>query len=143
MIHAESSVDSPSRDHAEATPPPTEEIVGGIANVFRYVNQVFADLFRLFSLEVHRVGLTLMWMVTLGAMAAMLMVTAWLGLMAALLLWAVSLGLTWVSAIVVMALVNLVMAAIVMFFSMHLSQNLLFPATRRQIDPDPPRVAAS
>lgn len=135
-------MDSSPKEFTETAPPASEEIVGGIVNAFSSVQQVFADLFRLFSLEVHRVGLTLSWMVTLGAMAAMLMVAAWLGLMLALALWAVSLGLTWISAIVVMALVNLITAALVMIFSMYLSQNLLFPATRRQLEAAPTRMDA-
>lgn len=134
-------VSSP-KEFTETAPPASEEIVGGIANAFGSVQQVFADLFRLFSFEVHRVGLTLMWMVTLGAMAAMLMVAAWLGLMSALALWAISLGLTWINAIVLMALVNLVTAAMVMLFCLYLSQNLLFPATRRQLEAAPTRKDA-
>ncbi len=102
--------------------------------------QVFSDLFRLFSLEVRRAGLTFVWMVALGAMAAMLIVAAWLGLMGALALWAVSLGLTWISALVVLALVNLVTAAMAIFFCVILSRNLLFPATRRQLEAVPNRT---
>lgn len=133
-------MNSSPNETTETAPPASEEIVGGIASAIRSVQQVFADLFQLFSLEVHRVGLTLMWMVTLGALAAMLLAATWLGLMGALALWVVSLGMTWISAIVLMALINLLMAALVMIFSMYLSQNLLFPATRRQIEPASTRV---
>lgn len=128
-------MESSSKDHAEANPPPTDGIVGGIANAFNSVRRVFSDLFRLFSLEVRRAGLTLMWMVALGAMAAILLVAAWLGLMVALALWAVSLGVSWTSAVVVISLVNLLAAAASLFVCIMMSRNLLFPATRRQLEP--------
>lgn len=136
-------MDSSSKDYAEATTPPTDGIFGGIANAFNSARRVFSGLFRLFSLEVRRAGLTLAWMVALGAMAAMLVVTAWLGLMGALALWAVSLGLTWVSAMVAIALANLAVAAIALFLCVSISRNLLFPATRRQIEAPPKRPDAT
>jgi uncharacterized membrane protein YqjE len=136
-------MDSSSKDYAEATPPPTEGIFGGIASAFNSVRRVVSGLFRLFSLEVRRAGLTLMWMVALGALAALLMVTAWLGLMGALALWAVSLGATWTGAIVAIALANLLAAAASLFVCVTLSRNLLFPATRRQLEGGPQRPDAT
>lgn len=132
-------MDSSSRDYADAAPPPADGILSGMANAFNSLQRVFADLFRLFSLEVRRAGLTLLWMVVLGALAAMLLVTAWLGLMGALAWWAVSLGWTWTGALVAMALANLVAAAIVIFSCVAVSRNLLFPATQRQLEVPPTR----
>lgn len=130
-------MDSSSRDYTEATPPATEGIFGGIADAINSVRRVLSGVFQLFSLEVRRAGHTLVWMVALGAMAAMLIVTAWLGLMAALALWAFSLGWTWAGAMFAIALANLAAAAIVMFSCVTLSRNLLFPATRRQLESAP------
>jgi uncharacterized membrane protein YqjE len=127
-------MDSSSREYAEAAAPATDGIIGGVANAFNSVRRIFSDLFQLFSLEVRRAGLTFVWMVALGAIVAMLIVTAWLGLMGALALWAVSLGLTWTSAMIAIALVNILMAAIVMISCVTISRNLLFPATRRQLE---------
>lgn len=121
------------KDYAK-TIPPTEGIFGGIVNAFTSLRRVFSDLFRLFSLEVRRAGLTLAWMVALGAIAAMLVVTAWLGLMGALALWAVSQGWTWISAIIAIASANFLAAAIAIFSCVNISRNLLFPATQRQLD---------
>ncbi len=127
-----------SKTHrVDTTPPPDDGIFGGIANTFNSVRRAGADLFLLFSLEVRRAGLTLTWMVALGALAAMLIITAWLGLMGALALWAVSLGWAWASAIVAIAAANLVTAAIVVSSCVILSRNLLFPAIRRQLDVPP------
>lgn len=131
-----------SKDYAEASPP-TDGIFDGIVNAFNSARRVFSDLFRLFSLEVRRAGLTLMWMVALGAIAAMLVVTAWLGLMVALTLWAVSLGVTWTSAIVAISLANLLVAANSLFVCVTMSRNLLFPAIQRQLEAPPTRSDAT
>lgn len=136
-------MDSSSREYAEAAPPATDGIIGGVTDAFNSVRRVFSDLFRLFSLEVRCAGLTFVWMVALGAMAAMLIVTAWLGLMGALALWAVSLGWTWAGTMVAIALANLVSAAVALFSCLAISRNLLFPATRRQLEAAPTQSEAT
>jgi uncharacterized membrane protein YqjE len=135
-------MDSSSKEYAEATPPVTDGLIGGIASAFNSARQVVADLFRLFSLEIRRAGLTLVWMLALGVLAALLTVTAWFSLMAALALWAVALGMTWIGAMLAIALVSLAMAAVVVFSCVGLSRNLLFPATRRQLEAAPERPDA-
>lgn len=130
-------MDSSSRDYAEATPPISEGILGGIANVLASMRRVISDLFHLFSLEVRRAGLTLMWMAALGAIAAMLIVAAWISLMCALALWIVSLGASWTSALVAISLANLFAAATSIVVCVIMSRNLLFPATRRQLGAPP------
>jgi hypothetical protein len=130
-------MDSSSREYAEASPPVADGLIGGVANAFNSVRRVFSDLFQLFSFEVRRAGLTFVWMLALGTIVAMFIVTAWLGLMGALVLWAVSLGLTWTSAMISIALANILMAAIVIFSCVSISRNLLFPATRRQFEAAP------
>jgi len=131
-----------SKDYAEATPPPIDGIFRGVANAFNSARRALSDLLRLFSLEVRRAGLTLVWMVVLGTIAAMLIVTAWLGLMGALAWWAVSLGLTWIGAMAGIALINTAVAAIAIFSCLAISRDLLFPATRRQLDAPPARPEA-
>lgn len=130
-------MDPSPKDYSEASPPPSEGIFGALANALHSARRVFSDVFGLFSLEVRRAGLTLMWMVALGAMAAILMVTAWLGLMLALVLWVVSLGVHWTAAIVAVSLANVLAAAISLFVCLTMSRNLLFPATRRQLESPP------
>lgn len=130
-------MDSSSRDYTEAAPLPTEGIFGGIADAINSGRRVLSGVFQLFSLEIRRAGHTLVWMVALAALAAMLIVTAWLGLMAALALWAFSLGWTWAGAVLVIALVNLAAAALATISCVTLSRNLLFPATRRQLESVP------
>jgi uncharacterized membrane protein YqjE len=133
MSHVGSPTDSSATDYAETASPPADGIFSGIANAFSLVRRVCSDLLRLFALEVRRAGLTLMWMVALGAIAAMLVVAAWLGLMGVLALWAVSLGATWIGAIVAISLANLLAAATSLFLCVAMSRDLLFPATQRQL----------
>lgn len=128
MLHMNSS----SKGAAE-TPPAAEGLLGAIAGAFASARQVLGNFVELITHEARRAGLTLMWMVALGALAAMLLVTAWLGFMAAFAWWLVSLGMTWAGAIALVALVNLLAAGVVVFFCVMLSRNLLFPATRRQL----------
>ena len=121
-----------SKGTAETTPA-AESLFGALAGAFVSARQVLGNFVELITLETRRAGLTLMWMVALGATAAILIVTAWFCFMAAIALWLVALGMTWAGAIVLVALVNLVAAGVVVFFCVMLSRNLLFPATRRQL----------
>lgn len=115
--------------------PPTQGLFGAITGAFSSARQIVADFFELITLEARRAGLTLAWMVALGAMAAMFLVAAWLGLMAVLALWLVSQGMAWIGAVALVTLLNLLTAGVVVFFCVRLSRNLLFPATRRQLKP--------
>lgn len=130
-------MDPSYKDYAEVTSPSTDGIGGGIAHMLNAVRRVVSDLFRLFSIEVRRAGLTLVWMVALGAITALLVVTAWIGLMSALLLWVVSLGASWTSALVAISLANLLAAATCIVVCVMMSRNLLFPATQRQLGASP------
>lgn len=136
-------MDTASKDYAGTNRPPADGILGGIAGAFHSLRQVFAGLFRLFALEVRRAGLTLVWMVALGAIAAMLVVAAWLSLLGAAAFWAVSLGATWTGVLLVMALANLLVAATSVLVCMAMSRDLLFPSTRRQLEVPPARPDAA
>ena len=120
---------------ATDTPRAATGIFGTIAGVFTSARQVLSNYVELVTLEARRAGLALTWMVALGAMAAMLVVTAWLGFMVAFALWLISQGMTLASSIALVASVNLFAAVVVGFGCFMLSRNLLFPATRRQLKP--------
>jgi uncharacterized membrane protein YqjE len=112
-----------------------EELFGTLASA----RGVISDFLELLSLECRRAGLALVWMVACGAVAAILFVTAWLGSMAALALWAVSLGIPWATAVGVVSAANLLAAAIVTYLCLRKSRELLFTATRRQLETKPDR----
>jgi uncharacterized membrane protein YqjE len=127
---------------ATSTVPRAEEtspggILAGLADTLTSAHEVLVGFFDLFSLEARRAGTSLMWMVACGALAAMLFVTTWLGLMAAVALYAVSQGVPWPVAVVAVALTNLLATVSVMLACKRMSRDLLFPATRRQLESKP------
>ncbi len=136
-------MDFSAKHFTEVTPPPAESVFSEVANTFTSMRRVVSNFFELFSLEVRRASLTFTWMVVWGAIAAMFIVTTWLGLMGALALWIVLLGATWISAIVVISLANLLAAAVSLFVCVMISRDLLFPATRKQLDVSPIRSDAT
>lgn len=118
---------------AAETPRAATGLFSTLIGAFSSARHVLGNFVELVTLEARRAGLTLMWMVALGAMAAMLAVTAWLGLMVAFALWLVSAGIAAAGAIALVASVNLLAALGIGFSCIMLSRNLLFPATRRQL----------
>jgi len=124
---------------SEGTPLPHHGVLEELFGTFASARGVISDFLELLSLECRRAGLALVWMVACGAVAAILFVTAWLGSMAALALWAVSLGIPWATAITVISVANLLAAAIVTYVCLRMSRELLFTATRRQLEAKPNR----
>jgi uncharacterized membrane protein YqjE len=123
----------------EGTHAPPHSVLDELSDTFVSARRVISDFLELLSLEARRAGLTLVWMVACGAVAAILVVTAWLGFMAALALWAVSLGIPWAIAVAAISLANLLAAAITALVCMRMSRDLLFAATRRQLEAKPTR----
>lgn len=109
-------------------------VLDEVSDTFASARRVIADFLELLALETRRAGLTLVWMVACGAVAAILVVTAWLGFMAALALWAVSLGFPWGAAVTVISLANFLAATIMTSVCIRKSRDLLFTATRRQLE---------
>jgi hypothetical protein len=120
---------------AEETPRPTKGFFGAFTGVFSSARQVVSNFVELVTLEARRAGVTVVWMAALAVAAAMLVVTAWLALMVAFAVWLISQGMTLAGAIAVIAVTNLLVAAILGFVCFTMSRNLLFPATRRQLKP--------
>jgi len=116
-------------------------VLDEVSDTFASARRVISDFLELLALETRRAGLTLVWMVACGAVAAILAVTAWLGFMAALALWAVSLGFPWGAAVIAISLANLLAAAIMTSVCIRKSRDLLFSATRRQLETIPARPA--
>jgi len=116
-------------------------VLDEVSGTFASARRVVSDFLELLALETRRAGLTLVWMVACGAVAAILVVTAWLGFMAALALWAVSLGFPWGAAVTVISLANLLAAAITTSVCIRKSRDLLFTSTRRQLEAKPARPA--
>ena len=113
--------------------PATAGVLDELAGALASARAGFASFLDLLSLEARRASLALMWMVALGFIAAICGVAAWLGLMAALALWAIALGVAPVAAVLVIALLNCIAGAALIYACIGMSHDLLFPATRRQV----------
>lgn len=111
-------------------------IVEELSGAFASARGVLSDVLDLFTLEARRAGLTLALMLACGALGALLAAAAWLGLMAALVLWAVTLGIAWQAALAAAAVANLAVAAGLIWLCTRISRDLLFAATRRQLQPN-------
>ena len=116
-----------------ATPPPTVGVFDELSKVLAYARETLSNFLELVSLEGRRAGLSLVWMFVGGLVAAIFIVTAWAGLMAALAMYVVSLGMLPIAAVIVVAAVNLIAGAGVLYWCIGLSRHLLFSATRRQL----------
>jgi hypothetical protein len=112
---------------------PSVDVLGEVSKALASARAALSNVLELISLEARRAGIALMWMVALGAVAAICLVAAWLGFMAALAMGAISLGLTPIAAVIAVALINLVAGAILIKVSIGMSRDLLFSATRRQV----------
>ncbi|MEO8441968.1 MAG: hypothetical protein ABI547_05735, partial [Betaproteobacteria bacterium] len=121
-----------------APPPQGARLSDAINAVYASVRQTAADFFELFTLEMHRAGVTFMWMLAWSTVGVLLMVTAWLGLMAGLALWLISLGMSPAAVVIGIAMASLLGGVLIFSSCMRASSDLLLSATRRQL-----RVTAS
>lgn len=119
------------------TQPKAPSISGELVNTIAAIRRVISNFLELATLEARRAGITLMWMVACGAIAAILAVTAWLSLVGALAMWAVSYGISWTAVFIAIAFVNLLAAALIISICVSMSRDLLFSATRRQVATTP------
>jgi len=114
-------------------PLPTAGVLDELSGAFASARAALSSFLDLMSLEARRAGLTLMWMVIWGFVAAICIVGAWVGLMAALAMWAVSLGFPPIAAVIAVAVINLAAGAVLIYVCIGMSRDLLFSATRRQV----------
>ena len=131
-MEADSQTDVPR----VATPPPTFGVFDELSKVLAFARETLSQFLELVSLEGRRAGLSLVWMFVGGLVAAIFIVTAWAGLMAALAMYVVSLGMLPMAAVIVVAAVNLIAGAGMLYWCIGLSRHLLFSATRRQLASD-------
>jgi hypothetical protein len=126
---ADSQTDVPGA----VTPPPTVGVFHELSTGLAFARETLTNFLELAALEARHAGLALVWMIVGGLVAAIFIVTAWTGLMAALAMYVVSLGLLPIAAVIMVAAVNLIAGAGMLYRGIALSRHLLFAATRRQL----------
>jgi len=130
---ASRNADGTAADASGLASPPLRGVVEELSRVLSAVRQTVSSFLELVSLEAHRAGAALVWMIAFGIVAGVCVIATWLGLMAALAMWLTNVGLSPILAVLLVALLNLAFAGALVFAGMRKSDSLTFPATRRQI----------
>ena len=104
--------------------------------------QLVADYAELTVLDARRAAIRLAWILGAVLVGAVLIVTSWMGLVAAGIMFAWGHGASWPIALGIAALINLVAAGALGWFTFQLAKELPFTALLRQLrgkDPEPPQ----
>src|SRR6185369_7118631 len=112
---------------------PLRGVLEEASRVVGAVRETVSSFLELVTLEAHRAGAALVWMIAFGVVAGVCVIATWLGLMAALAMWVTSAGLSPILAVLLVALLNLALAGALAYAAVRKSDSLTFPSTRRQI----------
>jgi hypothetical protein len=130
---ASRNADGTAADLRGLASPPLRGVMEEASRVLGAVRETASSFLELVSLEAHRAGSALVWMIAFGVVAGVCVIATWLALMAALAMWVTSFGLAPIVAVLLVALLNLALAGALAYAGIRKSDNLTFPATRRQI----------
>ena len=123
-----------------AVPQPTLGSVLG--RLFGETRQMVADYAELAVLDSRRAAVRLAWILGCVLVAAVLVVTAWVVLVASAIVFAGGHGASWPLALAIAAVINLLGAGALAWFTLKLAKELPFTALLRQLrgkDPEPPQ----
>lgn len=104
--------------------------------------QLVADYAELTVLDARRAAIRLAWILGSVLVAAVLIVTAWVVLVASGIVFAWGHGASWPLALFIAAILNLIGAGALGWFTLKLAKELPFTALLRQLrgrDPEPPQ----
>lgn len=107
-------------------------VASGLA-VLRDIRNLASDHLELIALEAQRASLGLIKILCAAIVVSILVVTTWIALIASAIVWATSAGISWPWALLVAALTNLVVGAIIVFWIRGQMPELMFSATLRQL----------
>ena len=113
-----------------------------LGRLFGETRQLVADYAELAVLDSRRAAVRLAWILGCVLVAAVLIVTSWMGFVAAAIVFAWGHGASWPIALAVAALLNVIAAAVLAWFTIKLAKELPFTALLRQLrgrDPEPPQ----
>jgi uncharacterized membrane protein YqjE len=126
---------------AEAQPTPRRALNLGevIGRLLGDARSLVADYTELAVLDARRAAIRLAWLLGAVLIAAVLVVTTWMGLVAAGVVFMLGKGASWVTAILIAALLNVVGAAALGWWMLALIKELPFTALLRQLRGDAPQ----
>ena len=126
----------------DATRRPAPGLGQVLGRLLGEARQLVADYAELTVLDARRAAIRLAWILGAVLVAAVLVVTSWMGLVAAGIVFAWGRGASWPIALGIAALLNLVAAGALGWFTFQLAKELPFTALLRQLrgkDPEPPQ----
>ena len=111
--------------------------IGRIAgSLLKQSRTVSSDFLLLAVLDARSAAVRFAWMLGLGVAAGILLVTAWLALVAAGIVWMLGTGASWLTALAVAAVLNVIVAVLLAFRMRKLFAEPPFAATLRQLRGD-------
>jgi uncharacterized membrane protein YqjE len=121
---------------SQSRAPGLGELVGRLLAEAR---SLAADYAELAVLDARRAAIRLAWLLAAVLVAAVLIVTTWMALVAAGVVFMLGHGASWVTALVVAAVLNLVGAGALGWWMLALIKELPFTALLRQLHGDAPQ----
>lgn len=115
---------------------PTASISSIAGGLLRRSRALSSDYMLLAVLDARSAAIKFAWMLASGVVAAILIVTAWLALVAGGIVWLLGTGASWIMALSVAALLNLIGAGAIALWMRGLFGEPPFAATLRQLRGD-------
>ncbi|HEX6530587.1 MAG TPA: phage holin family protein [Burkholderiales bacterium] len=116
--------------------PTLGEVVGRLVGETR---SLVADYAELAVLDARRAAIRLAWLLGAVLIAAVLVVTTWMALVAAGVVFVIGHGASWVTALIVAAVINVIGAGLLGWWMVALIKELPFTALLRQLRGDAPQ----
>ena len=110
-----------------------------IGRLLAEARSLVADYTELAVLDARRAAIRLAWLLGAVLVAAVLIVTTWMGLVAAAVVFMLGHGASWVTALIVAAVVNLAGAGALAWWMFALIKELPFTALLRQLRGNAPQ----
>jgi hypothetical protein len=120
----------------------TASLGEAVGRLLGEARQLVADYAELTVLDARRAAIRLAWILGSVLVAAVLIVTAWVVLVASGIVFAWGHGASWPLALTIAAVLNLIGAGALGWFTLKLAKELPFTALLRQLrgkDPEPPQ----
>ena len=110
-----------------------------IGQLLAEARSLVSDYAELAVLDARRAAIGLAWLLAAVLVGAVLLVTTWMALVAAGVMAVLGQGASWITALVVAAVLNVVGAAALGWWTLALLKELPFAALLRQLRGDPPQ----
>lgn len=130
-------MDTTSTYRPEIHAPPPRRVSSLLGVAAEQGRRLAVDYAELATLDARRAAVQLALVVSIGLAVTVLVVTSWLALVVAAMTWILGEGVSWTTALAIAAVINLIGAALLGWFTRRLLRDLPFAATLRQLRGEP------